>query len=574
MLGKLKGSIFYRIIFIFVLFMIPLYILGMMLYLLSTSLLQSEISKNMSSQMDFYLDYMDDEIMRIRTMQIEFMNDEDLNYLANANSIMWDFEKTLTEQRVERRLLLFKYNSDYIQKAEVHIPSMGNTISSEEGLIDLSPDYTYALEQIDGHGGWALQITPDGWFLYSAYPLRLSYEIEPIYIVVSQISRSSIDEFFSTLISTFGGTFAHVPDTDIQFGLLNENLNNSIIQAFKDNQKPSQVVNIPGEGNWLVLRKQSDYLNIDYYGYASEDEVFAPARRIALIFFIFTIAVFAIVILFTIFSSRTVHQPVARLVKAFEHLEKGDLDVRIDAKSEDEFRYLYDAFNSMVGSLKNLFTKVTNYEVLTREAQLKQLQAQISPHFLYNCLYIIYRLAQMGDMENVVLFTKHLNTYYRYITRDAKNEVPLIEEIDHARNYTSIQQIRFSNRLSIHWGELPEKYKNLIVPRLILQPVIENAFQYGLKDMEENGLLEIDFEDQQDGLLISIENNGPVPDEEAMLSLKNRIFSEEYQGETTALRNIHRRLSSLFGEGSGLDPLINAEGHFCLRLILRKDKNA
>lgn len=550
--------------------MIPLYILGTFLYILSTSLLRAEISKNMSSQMEFYLDYMENEIMRIHTMQIEFMNDEDLNYLANANSIMWDYEKTITEQRVERRLLLFKYNSDYIHRAVVHIPEMGNTISSEEGLIRLSADYPYALEQIANNSGWSLQITSNGWNLYSAYPIRLSYETEPVYIVVTQISRNSIDSFFSTVVSTFGGTFAHVPNTDIQYGLLNEELNNSIIQAFNGSQISSQVVNIPGQGNWLVIRKHSDYLNIDYYGYASENEVFAPANRVAKIFVMFSIALFAIVILFSVFSSRTVHQPITRLVKAFEQVENGNLDVHIDAKSEDEFRYLYDAFNTMAESLKTLFTKVTNYEVLTREAQLKQLQAQISPHFLYNCLYIIYRMAQIGDMENVVLFTKHLNTYYRYITRDAKNEVPLLDEIEHARNYTAIQQIRFSNRISIHWDELPDRFKDLIVPRLILQPVIENAFQYGLRDMEENGVLEIRFTEQPDEILISVENNGLVPDEDAMLSLKTRIFSDEYQGETTALRNIHRRLSSLFGDGSGLEPFINSNGHFCLNLIIRR----
>jgi two-component system sensor histidine kinase YesM len=345
MFNKLKGSVFYRIIFIFIGLMIPLYVLGTMLYLLSTSLLREEISNNMSSQMDFYLDYMDNEIMRIRTMQIEFMNDEDLNYLANANSIMWDYEKTMTEQRVERRLLLFKYNSDYIQKAVVHIPEMGNTISTDEGLIDLSADYIYALEQVAGHSGQSLQFTPEGWFFYSAYPLRLTYEIEPVYIVVSLISKESINEFFSTSISTFGGTFAHIPDTDMQFGVLNKELNDPILQAFQNSPDPSQVVNIPGQGKWLVIRKHSDYLNLDYYGYASEDEVFAPANRVALIFITFSIAVFIIVVLFTVFSSRAVHQPVARLVKAFEHLEKGDLEVRIDAKSEDEFRYLYDAFN-------------------------------------------------------------------------------------------------------------------------------------------------------------------------------------------------------------------------------------
>lgn len=551
--------------------MILLYLLGTALYLLSTSRLRAEISANMSTQMDFYLDFMEDEIRRIRTMQVEFMNDEDLNYLANAHSIMWDYEKTMTEQRVERRLLLFKYNSEYIKRVDVDIFEMGKTISTEEGMSDLPPEHAAYLEHIEHSGGQKLEMTDSGWFLYSAFPPRLSYEVEPAYVVKTEISRESIDDFFSKLISTFGGTFAHIPGANLQYGQINESLNTAIIHAFAESPETTQVIDIPEQGKYLVIRKHSDYLDLDYYGYASEDDVFAPAKRIAGIFMIFSIAILSVVVSFTVFSSKAVHQPVAKLVDAFKHLDEGDLDVRIEAHSEDEFNYLYKAFNTTVENLNKLFTKISNYEILNREAQIKQLQAQISPHFLFNCLYLIYRMARMGDMDNVILFTNHLRSYYRYITRDAKNEVALCEEIEHAQNYTAIQQIRFSNRIKILWDELPEKYTQLTVPRLILQPLIENAFQYGLKEMENDGLLHIHIQDDGDGLQISVENNGPVPTEAEMARLNSLIFDEEYQGETTALRNIHRRISAVFGEDSGICPLITEEGYFCICMTIRKD---
>jgi two-component system sensor histidine kinase YesM len=570
MLHKYNQSVFYRIIIIFIGMMIPLYLLGTLLYLFSTSRLRAEISTNISSQMDFYLVFLENEVDRIRMMQIELMNDDDLIYLANAHSVMSNYEKTMAKQRVERRILLFKYSSEYLKRVDVDILEMGITISSEEGLIDLSPQFTTSLQQIGQSGEPILQMKDDGWVLHSVFPQMIPYENDPVFIVRAEMLRDSIDNHFSQSISSFGGTFAHFPESDLQYGQINDALNAAFIDAFSADPASSVVVDIPGQGKYLVIKKHSNDLGLDYYGYASEDEVFAPAKRIAGLFVVFSVAILAVVIIFAAFSSKTVHQPVVKLVDAFEHLDRGDLDVRIEAQSEDEFSYLYEAFNTTVENLKNLFAKVSNYEVLNREAQIKQLQAQISPHFLFNCLYIIYRMARMGDMENVVRFTNHLRTYYRYITRDAKNEVLLSEEIDHAQNYTAIQQVRFSNRIRIMWDDLPGGFDDLIVPRLILQPLIENAFQYGLKDVEENGLLLIHFQQNGTVLQISVENNGPVPTEVEMAGLKSLIFDEEYEGETTALRNIHRRISDLYGEACGIELLITEEDHFCVRMTIGK----
>lgn len=565
----LLGSIFVRIILIFIGMMVPLYLLGWALYSMSTATLREEIIGNLSAQMNFNLNNLENEITRIRGMQFEFMNDEDLNYLANANSIMWSYEKTMTERRVERRILLFKYGSKYIQQVNVHIPNMGNTISSQEGMIDLAPDYFSSLRYVEQNAGQSLQIRSDGWYLYSAYPLRISYEREPLYIVVTLLSREAIDDAFSSSVSAFGGTFAYSPVDNVQFGVINADLNQPIIDAFIKNKESLQSLDIPIYGTYLVYQRHSDYLGIDYYAYISEDQAYEPARKIALIFVLFSIAAISTVVAFSLISRKVVHQPVARLVSAFKHLEDGDLDISIASQAQDEFNYLYKAFNSMVQSIKSLFSKVTSYQLLTREAQLKQLQAQISPHFLHNCLYIIYRMAQMGDIENVMAFTNHLNTYYRYITRDAQNEVPLYKEIEHAHDYTSIQQFRFSNRINIVWGELPEKYRDLIVPRLILQPLIENAYQHGLKDVETEGVLRIRMDEINNGLQIIVENNGALPSKQELEDLLFRIQGDDYDGEVTALRNIHRRLSTRFAVGSGLYPSITEEGFFNICMTIR-----
>lgn len=570
----LKGSIFIRVILPLIVMMVPLYLLSFALYSMSTATLRNQVMGNMSSQMDFYLYDLENEIERIRSMQFELMNDEDLNFLANAHIILWDYEKTMAERRAERRLILYKYSSKYILNAQVHIPEMGNTISSEKGMLELSPNYAQILQRLRQGDRRDILMREEAWYLYAVFPPRISYERPPVYVVETTLSRQMIDETLSKAAAVFGGSFAYYAPDDLQFGLRNEQLNQPIIQAFADGPVTSQHVEIPGLGRYLVYRKHSEYLGIDFYAYISEAEAYAPARKIAAIFVTFSLAAVFTLVVFGFQSRKVVHEPVARLVAAFERLEAGDLEVSITPETEDEFRYLYTAFNRMVQSLKSLFNQVTNYEVLTREAQLKQLQAQINPHFLYNCLYIVYRMAQLGDLENVVVFTNHLNTYYRYITRDAREEVPLLNEVEHARNYTAIQQMRFSNRIAVRWGELPANYEALIVPRLILQPLVENAFQHGLKDVESGGWLEIRFEELSNGLRICVENNGACPSGEELEQLQRRISGAEPAGETTALRNIHRRVTMLFGEQSGLVPEVTEEGTFRIGLVLRRETYA
>ena len=118
--------------------------------------------------------------------------------------------------------------------------------------------------------------------------------------------------------------------------------------------------------------------------------------------------------------------------------------------------------------------------------ELKQLQSQINPHFLYNSFFNIYRLAKDEDYENLTCFTQYLGSYYQYITRSASDEVSLLDEYNHAKTYCNIQQMRFHNRLELKMAPLPEAFAGYRVPRLIMQPIIENAFEHGLKTVEKS----------------------------------------------------------------------------------------
>ena len=184
---------------------------------------------------------------------------------------------------------------------------------------------------------------------------------------------------------------------------------------------------------------RSDYLSLLLLRYLPENLVFTPMQNFTSWIWIFILVSITVVIIFTLFMHRFINKPIKNLVAVFRQVEKGNLQISLNPEDvrSTEFAYLYTRFNKMVESLNMLIDQAYKQKILTQRAELKQLQAQIKPHFLYNSFFIINTLAQMGD-ENLVEFTNHLGEYYRYLTRNSTDIIPLCEEVEHARTYTTV----------------------------------------------------------------------------------------------------------------------------------------
>jgi two-component system sensor histidine kinase YesM len=189
---------------------------------------------------------------------------------------------------------------------------------------------------------------------------------------------------------------------------------------------------------------------------------------------------------------------------------------------------------------------------MMQKAELKQLQSQINPHFLYNSFFILNSLAKTGDQERIELFTNMLGEYFRFITRNGEDNVKLSDEVRHSRMYTEIQKLRFSRRIAVEFQELPEELALVKVPRLIIQPIIENAYEHSLEKLPGEGLLRVSFEATSDEIRISVEDNGADITDDEIAELEKRLEDTDQSHEMTGLINIHRRIVLTYGKGSGL----------------------
>lgn len=251
-----------------------------------------------------------------------------------------------------------------------------------------------------------------------------------------------------------------------------------------------------------------------------------------------------------------IYLPLHRLlIDAFGQTEAGNYHHRISIPSDSPFFNVYDSYNRMMQKMEGYIENDLKQQVLVSRANLKQLQSQISPHFMYNSYYVLYRMLKKGDLENSQKLAEHLGHFYHYITRNADDEKRLEEEVAHARNYAAIQQFRFRSALEVDIQEPDAVIARSYVPRLILQPVLENAFKYAYESENTSGSMQLRVSyavrDSHD-FDILVENSGTVSDE-TLEAIRARLASQDEKMETTALVNIHRRLQIYFGQNSRLE---------------------
>ena len=168
-------------------------------------------------------------------------------------------------------------------------------------------------------------------------------------------------------------------------------------------------------------------------------------------------------------------------------------------------------------------------------------------------------------MDFVEKFTGQLGKYFQFIVKNDRDEIALSEEVSYAGLYADIQMTRFSNRITIQVEEVPEQFRDRQVPRLILQPLIENALAYGLERKKADGKLRVSFEAREETLLIYVEDNGGGIPEEMLRELEKKLSVKTEEAGMSGLSNIHRRLANRYGGKSGLKLEALPEG---LRVIL------
>lgn len=256
------------------------------------------------------------------------------------------------------------------------------------------------------------------------------------------------------------------------------------------------------------------------------------------------------------------------LLQKIENFGSGKVLESDDSKKyenrTDEIAQLHKSFDEMSHNVKCLRDENYEKKILLRDAEIKVLEQQINPHFLYNTLDSINWMAQMYQADDISKMARALGNIFRISISEKRELVPLGEELEFLNNYIQIQKIRFKERLKFEII-CPEGAEKLYIPKLCIQPLVENALKYALDCSDDICVIQILIEEVETNLKIQISNTGSEFEENLLDKIKNRVVIP--QGSGVGLINIDSRLKLIFGEDYGLT-FRNAEGKAIVQLCI------
>ncbi|MEC0232564.1 cache domain-containing sensor histidine kinase [Paenibacillus alba] len=311
-------------------------------------------------------------------------------------------------------------------------------------------------------------------------------------------------------------------------------------------------------GTFITATKQSDYTGMFVTGLIPQDDMKAGARELIRSTFLISLVSILVAYFIAGIASSGLIKPIRHLQVKMKKVKKGDFRERAVVTTHDEIGQLTEGFNDMVMEIERLVKEVYESKLREREAEFYALQSQINPHFIYNTLESINTLALQSYQYEVSNVVVNLGRLLRYTVDKEQKYVHLRDEISFVEAYLEIQSSRLGIKLKTEFYiEIGHDY--LLIPKLILQPLVENVIEHALT--EETVTVHISTRLEQKDLIIVIEDDGMGMSAERKEYVEKHMYAEQNvtnkqrfveRKKEFALRNVHRRLYVLYGEGYGL----------------------
>lgn len=306
-------------------------------------------------------------------------------------------------------------------------------------------------------------------------------------------------------------------------------------------------------GSYQIRSELSPYTGWRTVGVFSMDEVMSSVNTIVYILFTCVIISLVLVVIVSFKFSRTLTNPIFKLKRLMKQAESGDLTVRFNFQHNDEIGELGQSFNHMIARIDQLIQMVYVEQENKRTAEMKSLQEQIKPHFLYNTLDTISWMARDYDAEDIVRLVDALTNMFRIGLSHGKDIITVKEEITHVSNYLYIQKIRYKDKLNyvIH---VDESLYAVEVPKLILQPLVENAIYHGVKAKRGGGTITITGVPEGENLVFTVQDDGAGMLQEKVEELNRRMSERSVLDEKKSfgLFYIRERIQLCYGTGYGV----------------------
>lgn len=277
------------------------------------------------------------------------------------------------------------------------------------------------------------------------------------------------------------------------------------------------------------------------------DIALARKEMLLILFFIFIVSI-TLTTGISIYISKRITSPLNKLKDSMLKLENGDFNTKVVVRGQKEVVRLARSFNSMIDEIRTLMDRVVEEQTEKRRNELKALQNQINPHFLYNTLDSIVWLAENHRSDDVITTVVALARFFRISISSGASSIPVKDEISHIENYLTIQKIRYVDKFK-YTLDVSTDVKDLKVMKLILQPIVENAIYHGVGDDME--LISIRAYRDDSFLYFEIENTGYGITDQRIKEIYDMLNSSDKQ-TSVGLKNVYQRIKLFYGDTADL----------------------
>lgn len=515
-------------------------------YGISNIVLGSELSNTTSSVVQSGK-YIETYIDKLKSLAYIVSNDDDtINYLKSQNQsdrkdLLSLIDRTLETDEFFSSIIIVSKSGELISNEKAIDMTVSSDMMNEKWYVNaLSSDSMPFLSSIRRQ-----KFTMDK----ETWVISISQEIvdktgENIGVLLMDIKYEVIEDYLKDLdLGSDGFSFIINDNSDIVYHpdpsyfeeqALRDEL--SSISEMKDGYN--------AEMGKLTYHYNIDGTNWTLVGLSSLDQLSIIKRQMIELIVMAGIILFLVVVLGGNFIAKRITNPIVALENAMMNISEDLNTIDIDKNTCSEVTSLTHYYNDMTFKIKELMSDILKNEEYLRSYEISALHSQINPHFLYNTLDTIVWMAEFDDSQMVIEVTKSLANFFRLSLSGGSEKITFEDEINHVSEYLFIQDIRYGDKLSYNF-KIDENVKNIIVPKIILQPIVENAIYHGIKESDHDGVIDIVAKREGENLLIDVIDNGVGFD------VNNPVLKDVKLGGV-GLANVDRRLKLYYGEQYGV----------------------
>lgn len=548
------------------LIIIPLFILGFTSNHIYTSSIVKKTINNVSDN---------------SSLIITQMNSMLTNAVSSANMLTLNLNKVMVEDQADSArqvsdLQLYTRITNQLSFALVVFPDVesiafidqqnhifGSNLNLENNAeLAVSSDILKRLQKSNGANIWFPMQTRDYLVTSPDEPvLTLGKRIVnintgvPLGYLILNIRESAFSSIYENIGSIKEGTYFIADGTGI---IVSSKKSDEVLQPIADPTLRSWVLAgealtdiQPSEGGRMLL-VSTEIPNFEWklISMVLYDQLTDDTRKITILIVLIGLVCFIISLLAARLLSNVIARPIVHLSRHMKKIKEGNLDQQIEVSSGDEIGLLASGFNTMIGRVKELLVNISAEQRKKREYELALMQEQIKPHFLYNTLDVIYTLSEMGRTRDVQRTTKALADFYRVTLSQGKDQIKLEEETRSVKDYLSIQRIRYSDVFDFTMDIEPDILVS-IIPKLTIQPLVENAIYHGLKNKASFGHLTITGRREDQKVILIVEDDGAGITAERLQEIRSSMRDPQQQ-VGYGLRSVNERIKLYFGEPFGV----------------------